>query len=182
MQPLLTRTVPAIALALSFGQAGEFAQQYLQRLGGAADALRNVVERFDVGAAAAGMTRSEALVRLESNPDVFVARQGSDAAETVREFEAAERRYRKLVTAAPFATVFVIAADPDWRVILRTAADFAPAIPAGAGGLLLTFVGFMLGWLGGTTVEGAVRLVRRRRLRHALAAPASGFHHRPPVL
>ena len=47
--------------AASVSQFPEFSQQYTQRLGGAVDALGQVVADFDASAAAAGLDREAAL-------------------------------------------------------------------------------------------------------------------------
>src|SRR4051812_31978800 len=91
LRALITRggPMPRIArtLGLAFGLAGglaasrgpEFAQQYRQRLGGAVDELRRVVERFDADAQGAGHTREGAITQLQGNPDRLASAQ-ADAA------------------------------------------------------------------------------------------------------
>ena len=61
MVPLLIRVFAALLTGTVFSQSVEFTQQYLQRLGGAVDELEMVVERFDAGAARAGVSRHAAL-------------------------------------------------------------------------------------------------------------------------
>jgi hypothetical protein len=53
-----------LALGFALSQFPEYAQQYVQRLGGAVDELRIIVADFDRGAAEAGLTRDEALARF----------------------------------------------------------------------------------------------------------------------
>ena len=163
MRGLLVRAIAAFALCFLFGQSVEFTQQYLQRLGGNVDALRDVVARFDASAATAHLGRREAVARLSRNPEALVARQGDDAAETIRRFEASEARYRRLLDSAPLLRPFVALADPDWTIVDHVGADYRPALPVTLDGLLLAVAGFILGWAGGAAAHGAWRMARRRR-------------------
>jgi hypothetical protein len=43
----IVRIASAVVLALALSQFPEFVQQYVQRTGGAVDALQPLVERFD---------------------------------------------------------------------------------------------------------------------------------------
>ena len=52
-----------LAVGAGTSQFPEFSQQYAQRLGGAVDALSEVVADFDTSAVAEGLSRSEALCR-----------------------------------------------------------------------------------------------------------------------
>ncbi|MEH6719314.1 MAG: DUF2937 family protein [Aurantimonas endophytica] len=163
MSALLIRLFAAILLGLTFSQSVEFTQQYLQRLGGAADELRQIVARFDESARSFALSRQEALERLRTNADTLVVRQGADAATTIARFEDVERRYRDLIQAAPLSRPFIAAGDPDWAIARRTGEDYRPALPVSLEGLLLTLAGFGLGWAFGASCHGAVRMRRRRR-------------------
>ncbi|MEO0388953.1 MAG: DUF2937 family protein, partial [Pseudomonadota bacterium] len=76
-------------LALLAGLAGgaltsqlpEYAQQYTQRLGGAADELARVVADFDASAAAVGLSRDAALAELQGT--AFLARRQADMRRTI---------------------------------------------------------------------------------------------------
>ncbi|HEX2018657.1 MAG TPA: DUF2937 family protein [Aurantimonas sp.] len=163
MSALLIRLFAAILLGLTFSQSTEFTQQYLQRLGGAADELRQVVARFDESASSLSLSRQQALDRLQANADTLVVRQGADAATTIVRYEDVERRYRELLEAAPLFRPFLAAGDPDWAIAGRTGEDYRPALPITVEGLLLTAVGFGLGWACGAGCHGALRMRRRRR-------------------
>ena len=169
MVALLVRLLAAIFLGLTFSQSTEFTQQYLQRLGGAADELRQVVARFDDSARSFSLSRQEALERLRANADTLVVRQGTDAATTIARYEDVERRYRELVEAAPLFRPFVAAGDPDWAIAGRTREDYRPALPITIEGLLLTLAGFGLGWACGASCHGAVRMRLRRRAKRIAA-------------
>ncbi|MEF2553620.1 DUF2937 family protein [Aurantimonas sp. A2-1-M11] len=165
MPGLVIRVVAALFLGLVSSQSLEFTQQYLQRLGGAADELRRIVERFDASAAASDLSRGEAVERLRENRDAFVARQGTDAGQTIARFDDVKRRYRMVAESAPLFRPFVAVGDPDWEIAERAAADYRPALPITVEGLLLAVVGFGLGWAIGAGGHGAVRMRRRRRER-----------------
>lgn len=141
----------------------EFTQQYLQRLGGAVGELETIVERFDAGAARAGVSRDVALRRLRQNSDLLVARQGEDADLTISRYEELMRRYRDLVDAAPLFRPFAALGDPDWTIAARTGDDYRPALPMAIDALVLTAAGFGLGWALAAGAHGAARTRRRRR-------------------
>lgn len=161
---LVLRVAGAVLSGFLFSQSAEFTQQYLQRLGGAADALRAVVQRFDASAATAGLSRGEAVDRLKGGTDDFVARQGSDAAATIARYEDVSRRYRDLVGTAPLFRPFLAASDPDREIVSGVADDYRPALPTTTDGLALTLLGLGGGWALGAGVAVGVRR-RRKRLR-----------------
>ena len=98
--PRIARTM-AVAMGLFGGvaasQGPEFAQQYRQRLGGAIDELRRVVQRFDTVAVASGHSREVAIDRLSTNPDGLVSRQGAAMRGHVERLERLERRSQSFV-------------------------------------------------------------------------------------
>ncbi|MEX6504729.1 DUF2937 family protein [Jiella sp. M17.18] len=169
---LLARVLAALVLGSAFSQSVEFTQQYLQRLGGAADELRIVVERFDDSARAMQLSPEEAMRRLKGNGDALAAKQGEDAAASAARYAAVERRYRNLKGTAPLFRPFVFAGDPDWAIARRTGGDYRPALPVTVDGLFLGFAGFVLGWALGSGAHGAVRMRKRRTARRAEAAAA----------
>lgn len=73
---MIVRTLTLVA-ALSAGAATsqfpEFSQQYAQRLGGAVDALAEVVADFDASAQAEGLTRTQALEQMQGTPSSTAA-------------------------------------------------------------------------------------------------------------
>ncbi|KQT64299.1 MULTISPECIES: DUF2937 family protein [unclassified Aureimonas] len=169
---LVLRVVGAVLSGFLFSQSAEFTQQYLQRLGGARDELRAVVERFDASAATAGLSRGEAVDQLKGGADAFVARQGSDAAETISRYEDVSRRYLDLTGSAPLFRPFVLASDPDGAILSGVAGDYRPALPTTPDGLALTLAGLGGGWALGAGAAVGVR--RRRRRRGITAANARG--------
>ena len=165
MSALLVRIVGALAAGFLFSQSTEFTQQYLQRLGGAADELRAVVQRFDDSAHLEGLERDAAIQRLRSAADSFVARQGADAATLVARQAEVERRYTALTNTAPLLRPFEALVDPDWPIMARAFDDFRPALPITADGLFLTVAGFAGGWGVGAGAAGVNGIRKRRRAR-----------------
>ncbi|MBP0616323.1 DUF2937 family protein [Jiella mangrovi] len=173
LSAFLARVVAALFGGLLFSQSAEFTQQYLQRLGGAADEMRAVVRRFEEGAAVSKLTPDQAIERLKRNDDEVAIRQGSDAEENRDRYRSLERRYQSLTATSPLLRPFEAAADPDWSVVSRAAGDYRPAIPATGDGVILALGGFVLGWACGGGAHGAVALAKRRRKRRSEAAQTS---------
>lgn len=159
------RVVAALFAGTLFSQSAEFSQQYLQRLGGAADEMRVVVERFAESARASELSPDEAIARLKENSDNLAARQGTDAEANLARYAALEERYRELIATTPLFRPFEVLSDPDWAIVERTGSDYRPAFPATFDGLLLAAMGFLLGWACGAGGHGAVAMRKRRRER-----------------
>lgn len=126
-------------------QLPEFAQQYRQRLGGALDELRPIVERFDQEARSEGLDRPAALRRLGDNPDTLARRRGDAVAESARRIQRLEDQQRRMAEAGPFGRVAALLAEPDatlWGGTMRT---FEPAVPVTTEGLVAAVLGFLLG-------------------------------------
>lgn len=172
---LLLRVVGATLAGLFSSQSSEFTQQYLQRLGGAADELVSIVRRFDASAAREGLPRDAAVARLTSSSDAFVARQGAEAARTIAREAEVSRRYAELLATVPLLRPAAALSDPDWPMLSRTLDDFRPAIPITSDGLFLTVAGFAGGWAFGAGASGAAGMRRRKRARRA-ARPIDGSH------
>jgi hypothetical protein len=183
--PRIARTT-AVALGLFGGvaasQGPEFAQQYRQRLGGAIDELRRVVQRFDADAGANGQSREGAVDRLRTNPDNLVSRQGDAMRANIERLERLERHRQAFVEAGPFQRLVVMVRDADIDLMRAAYQDFEPALPATQEGVVAAGAGFLGGWGLTLLIGGMFRrlfgLGRRRtqpRRLHASAALA-----RPP--
>src|SRR5215203_3886436 len=114
--PRIARTM-AVALGLFGGiaasQGPEYAQQYRQRLGGAVDELRRVVQRFDHDAQSAGQSREGAIERLNQNGDALIRRQGDAIRANVERLDRLERQSQAFQAAGPFERLIVMARDFD---------------------------------------------------------------------
>src|SRR3954454_769549 len=148
--------MPRIArtLGLAFGLSGavvasqgpEFAQQYRQRLGGAADELKRVVDRFDADAQAAGQTRDGAIAQLQGHPDRLASAQAEAARANAARLERLERQRRDLAEAGPVGRAYLLASDGDVEVMRAAFHDYEPAVPTTTGGFIVAGIGFVLGY------------------------------------
>jgi hypothetical protein len=176
----IARTM-AVAVGLFGGvvasQVPEFAQQYRQRLGGAIDELRRVVQRFDADAGANGQNREGAVDRLRTNPDNLVSRQGDAMRANIERVERLERHRQAFVEAGPFQRLVVTARDGDVDLMRAAYQDFEPAVPATQEGVVAAGVGFLGGWslafLIGMMIRRLFGLGRRRAHAQRLHGSAS---------
>jgi hypothetical protein len=142
-----TLTLAGGALAALLGtQAPEFAQQYTQRLGGAVDELRRVVENFDRDARLEGLDRTGALARMAASPDPLFVRQGVTAAGTIGRFERLAAHRVQLETASAAGRVAGLAQGLDWDLARATADDYRLAVPATVEGAGFGLAGFLAGF------------------------------------
>jgi hypothetical protein len=179
--PRIARTM-AVALGLVGGvaasQGPEFAQQYRQRLGGAIDELRRVVERFDGDAVANGHSREGAVDRLRTNPDNLVSRQGDAMRANIERLERLERHRQAFVEAGPFQRLVTTVRDGDVDLMRAAYQDFEPAVPATQEGIVAAAAGFLGGWsmafLIGMMIRRLFGLGRRAHTRRLRASAALG--------
>jgi len=149
----------ALIGALGGSQAPEFSQQYTQRVGGAADELQSVVDRFESDAARSGLTRDEAVSEMEG-ANGFAGGQGRRMRETIDRYERLSDLYARLQAAGPFERTWIVMRDPDPRILERTLADYRPAVPTTVDGAAHAASGAgVLGVVGGFFAS----LFRRRR-------------------
>lgn len=162
------------ALALIAGLAGagtlsqfpEFSQQYLQRLGGQAEALAAVVAEFDASAARAGLTRDGALAELDGS--AFLAAHQGDMRALITRAERARADYALLRAATPLERMALPQRFRDAQTLQATWDDFRPAVPVTPTGLSAAGIGFGAGWLGFWGLSGLIlRPFRRRSPRGA---------------
>lgn len=168
------RVIRTFGLALGLlggvvaAQAPEFAQQYAQRLGGAADELRRQVAVLESDAQASGTTRDGAVDRLRSNPDQLVARRGEAARDDIARLARLSAQQEALATtSSPLGRVVAMLRDPDLPVARAAYHDFSPAVPTTADGLAAGLIGFFAVWGGWRVVSDVGRRVVRRRPRTA---------------
>lgn len=158
-------TAIGLLSALAASQAPEFAQQYRQRIGGAIDELRRVVARFDENAQASGLSRQEAIVRLEGQSEPLVQRQGPAMTEIADRLQRLERQRDAVANAAPFERLAVLARGFDPALARATYLDFEPAWPATSEGIVTGGAGFLAGWAGLLLFFRGARRLRPRRWR-----------------
>jgi Protein of unknown function (DUF2937) len=151
-----------LAGAAGLSQFPEFSQQYLQRLGGQADALAQVVAEFDASAAKAGLTRETALADLSGS--AFRAAHQADMRATIARADRAARDLVLLRAAAPMERLILPHRFRDAETLAATWADFRPAIPVTSDGLFSAGIGFAAGWLLAGGLLALVAAPFRRRI------------------
>lgn len=141
----LLRLIPALALAAALSQFPAFSDQYVQRLGGQADALRRVATEFDASAERAGLTRQAALEQLAGTQ--FLDSHGQDMRRVFTRLARIESDLGLLRAASALERIALPHRMRDAETIAATWADFRPAVPLTASGFWATGMGFLLGWL-----------------------------------
>lgn len=124
--------------AATFSQAPEFAQQYEQRLGGAVDALHQVVADFDASAQAEGLSRADALASMIGSD--FVARRRADMERTIDRYDRLSSDLAKLKTPGG---ALMLNFDP--TLAKQTWTAFKPAAPLTPSGIGFGAAGFVSG-------------------------------------
>lgn len=133
-----------LAGAVGLSQFPEFSQQYLQRLGGQADALASVVGEFDASAEKAGLTREAALADLSSS--TFQTAHQADMRDTIRRASNVTADLAILRAASPLERIALPQRFRDPETLAATWADFRPAVPATTDGITAAAIGFFGGW------------------------------------
>lgn len=159
--------VIALAVGTAASQLPEFAQQYRQRLGGAIDALGQVVADFRRDAEAEGLTPEAAVARLKLSADSFARRRGASMERAIDRLDRLVAQWRTLDQAGPVARIAVFLRGPDRELVGATAEDFEPAVPVTIEGLIAALLGLLAGYLGTKATaaggRGMGRRMRRRR-------------------
>ncbi|MEL6463934.1 MAG: DUF2937 family protein [Pseudomonadota bacterium] len=135
-------------------QVPEFTQQYKQRLGGAVDALAEVVADFDASAQAEGLSREAALVQLRGTS--FLDRRRQDMTRTFDRYAQLQTDLANLEGAGPFMRAYVMAQSADGDVAAAAFDTFEPAVPLTVAGGVFASAGFLAGLL---TVWAALKVV-----------------------
>jgi Protein of unknown function (DUF2937) len=149
-------------MAVAASQAPEFAQQYNQRLGGAVDELRTIVQRFDADARRNGITREDGLQKLETAQDRFIAARGDAQRQTMRRYDRLAAQKAAMDAPDVLTRVTAMVRNYDTEIGARAMGDFRPAMPLTMEGLFFGLIGFLAGAL----LAGIAALpMGRRRLR-----------------
>ena len=93
-----------LAVGAGASQFPEFLQQYAQRLGGAVDALGEVVPDFNRSTAAEGLTRDQALVQMTGAD--FIERRRVDMERTFDRHTVLSEDLKLLTDAGPFMRAY----------------------------------------------------------------------------
>ena len=172
----LIATLFMAGIGISAGsQAPEFAQQYQQRLGGAADELKIVIEEFDRDARNNGLDRKAALEKLIRNPDNLVRDRGQTMTRTIERQERISTQLDSLQSASDLVRPFIVMKSLDDRIARRTLDVYRPAVPLTLSGLAYGLFGmFVLGvlaWLV-SALAGLLRKAARAGRKPAEMKPS----------
>ncbi len=157
------------AVTLSLGLAGAFgaaqfpaySQQYLQRLGGAVDALGEVVRDFDTSAAALGLSRADALEQMTGS--AFVTSRRADMERTFARHAALAADLAVLEDLGPFMRAWNAPRMTDPQIASRAFKAFRPALPLELATLIFAGAGFAATWIALWFCRMLIVPSRRRR-------------------
>ena len=147
--------------AAASSQFPEFSQQYLQRLGGAVDALAEVVADFDASAQNAGLNRAEALSQMQGTD--FLDARRADMTVTFTRFDALQGDLAALEGEGPFMRAYRLPHLTDPQIAKAAWAVYQPAVPLNFAGITFGVVGFVLGALAISLLVGLLRWPFTRR-------------------
>ncbi|WP_223477228.1 DUF2937 family protein [Oricola indica] len=166
---LIARTivvVTGIAGAAVTSQAPEFTQQYRQRLGGALQELRTIVEDFDADANRSDLSRQEALSRYRASADAFLRERGMSIGKAIHRYESLQRQAVRFETWPDFARPAALIGESDPTLVHGAWQEFRPGVPLTATGAIWAALGFLAAALlaqGGRIVgRGTAGAARRR--------------------
>lgn len=172
--------VGGLALGLCFSQFPEYAQQYEQRLGGAVDELRTIVDDFDRDATRYGLTRQEALERYAVSPDTFIVARGTSMDRTLARYAQLSAMLADLQHAGPLERVTHLGDYLDREVGARALENFKPAVPVTAEGIGWGLAGWLIGYLILYPILGLFTLPFRWRRGRTPHRRAQLWRRRPP--
>lgn len=119
--------VAGLSGALGAAQFPAYSQQYMQRLGGAVDALAVVVANFDASARAVGLSRQEALAQMTGTP--FMERRRADMTASIARHDALREDLSVLQGQGPFMRAYHAARLTDPQIARGALTAFEPALP-----------------------------------------------------
>jgi hypothetical protein len=152
-----------VMLGLSLSQFPEYAQQYIQRLGGAVDELRIITEQFDAKARAGGIDRDGALQRFAQSPDAFLVGHGASMEQTFARYADLSATLSRVRNAGPVERLELLPKFLDSEIGGRTLDNFQPAVPVTTEGFLWGGAGLVVGYMLITILYSFVTLPFRRR-------------------
>ena len=155
-----------LGLAVAFSQFPEYAQQYEQRLGGAVDELKILVDNFDADAQKFGLDRHDALQRYNSSHDQFLVARGNSMNRTLARYTQLSADFTDLQSAGPLQRIAHLGDYFDSDIGARALAAYKPAVPVTAEGFMWAIAGFLLGYLAVSALIGFLTLPLRWRRGH----------------
>ncbi|MHA7776348.1 DUF2937 family protein [Roseibium sp. M-1] len=162
----MARILMLLAMLLSgtaTSQLPEFSQQYRQRLGGAIDALEEVLADFNRDAARHGLTPAEAIARQKASEDPFVRSRGDSMLNAEIRLSRLKLQQDEFEMAGPLERLLIFARGFDPQLAQATASDYEPAVPVTPTGFASAGIGALGGLLVMRALFGVARLGRRRK-------------------
>lgn len=160
--------IAAATGALLVGQFPEFFQQYLQRLGGSLDELRDRAAEILADAAAKGLSAEAYIASFLDSP--AHALEGARMQDSLTRLPQMEEAYRVLSEAAPWERAGLFLTHSDSLVATRTLEAFKPALPVTPEGLGYGLLGAAAGLLllaGGRHIRRRVRRASQKKRQNA---------------
>ena len=155
-----------LGLAVAFSQFPEYAQQYEQRLGGAVDELKILVDDFDADAGKFGLNRHDALQRYNSSHDQFLVARGNSMNRTLSRYTQLSADLTNLQGAGPLQRVMHLSDYFDSDISARALAAYKPAVPVTPEGFMWAIAGFLGGYFLVSAFIGFITLPLRWRRGH----------------
>jgi hypothetical protein len=134
----------SLALALTFSQAPEFMQQYVQRLGGAIDELTRIVQHFDDDARSSGFDRAGALRLMQGNSERLVRDQGARMEDNISRLARLRAQQDALREGGSLLRFVEFAANVDGPLARKALQDYKPALPLTVAGAISAIGGFFV--------------------------------------
>lgn len=154
--------VGGLAAGAVTSQFPEFSQQYTQRLGGAVDALSEVVADFDASAAAEGLNRTQALTQMAGTD--FIERRRIDMERTFDRHAGLSEDLKVLSEAGPFMRAYNGARFTDSDVAAAAWEAYQPAVPLNMAGAVFAGFGFLVGLFSIGSLLAVLRWPFKRRM------------------
>jgi len=143
-------------------QLPEFSQQYRQRLGGAIDALEEILADFSRDAAQYGLSVPQAIERQRRSSDPFIKARGNSMAAAEIRLDRLKRQQQELASAGPVQRMVIFVQGFDPKLAQATADDYEPAVPVTVTGFVSAGAGALAGLLIARLFVGLTRIGRRR--------------------
>ena len=144
-------------------QLPEFSQQYRQRLGGAIDALEEILADFNRDAARHGLSSAEAIARQKASEDPFIRDRGNSMLNAEIRLSRLQQQQAEFEGAGPLERLMIFARGFDPTLAQATAEDYQPAVPVTVAGFASAGVGALAVLLVMRVLVAVARLGRRRR-------------------
>lgn len=174
--------IAGVAGLAVFSQAPEFAQQYYQRLAGAVEELRIVVNDFDKEAQGQAMSREQALASLTGSKDGFAIARSKSMNKTISRFNSLDLQFQGMTNATPLLRPVEILKYPDSTILKGVWSIFKPAAPLSSSGLIYGGVGALVAIILARVGIGFLGRGKRRRqkqlqtARHELVVNDPVYH------